>query len=273
MTQIFFYLDNPTVDGNFVISLAAADNVDEVGLALFALNRTAAGYLGFDDTGNSVSPALTVSEGDFVLGAYQRNNGSDTVSGGFTEVDFQAGNMAADAAYLIAPADGTYQPVYSGGSSALGAISSIASFAASTAGVTPYDIWAETNLPRTGGDLSADEDLDCVANGIEYVLGGSALSNDLGKLPTLQTDGANMTFTFVRDQDSVDGSTLASIEVGPDLSGWPDVYTVGADTAGSTPGVTVTDNLDGTDTVVLTVPRGAVEKKFARLSVRIGPGS
>jgi hypothetical protein len=60
------------------------------------------------------------------------------------------------------------------------------------------------------------------------------------------------------------------IEVGTDLSTWPTVYTVGADTAGSTPGVVVTeDSSPGFDTITLTVPMGTDPKKFARLAVEV----
>ena len=96
-------------------------------------------------------------------------------------------------------------------------------------------------------------------------------TNDLGKLPAAATSGGNMTFTFVRDQDSVDGSTLVTIEVGTDLAAWPTTFSVGADTGSSTAGVLVTDNLDGTDTVVLTMTQAPVAKKFARLKVSVVP--
>jgi hypothetical protein len=43
--------------------------------------------------------------------------------------------------------------------------------------------------------------------------------------------------------------------------------TVGDDIAGSTAGVTLTDNLDGTETITLTTPKGTDAKKFARLKV------
>jgi hypothetical protein len=58
------------------------------------------------------------------------------------------------------------------------------------------------------------------------------------------------------------------IEVGTDLVSWPDVFIVGADTASSTAGVTVTDNADGTDTITL-IGSALDEKSFARLRVEI----
>ena len=42
-------------------------------------------------------------------------------------------------------------------------------------------------------------------------------TNDLDKLPAVDTDGADMTFTFVRDQDSIDVSTTVTLEVSTDL--------------------------------------------------------
>jgi len=59
------------------------------------------------------------------------------------------------------------------------------------------------------------------------------------------------------------------IEVGPNLGSWPNVFTVGRNTAGSSAGVTVRDNGNGTDTITLTVPQAPDTRKFARLKVAI----
>jgi hypothetical protein len=108
-----------------------------------------------------------------------------------------------------------------------------------------------------------------VPNAIEFVLGGDLNTNDLSKLPAVTTDSGNITFTFVRDHDSVDAAVGVSIEVGTELGVWPEVFTVGSDTASSTAGVTVTDNDNRTDTITLTIPQGPDTKKFARLKVAI----
>lgn len=130
---------------------------------------------------------------------------------------------------------------------------------------SPYDTWAAINAPAS--DPDGDFDGDGVSNAVEFVLGGDKDTNDLGKLPTVATPGGNMTFTFMRDRDSIDPSVSVAIEVGTDLATWPDVFTVGTDTATSTPGVTVTDNRDGTDTITLAVPQALDTEKFARLKV------
>jgi len=62
-----------------------------------------------------------------------------------------------------------------------------------------------------------------------------------------------------------------TIEVGTDLIAWPDVFTVGADTVSSTPGITVSDNGNGTDNVTLTIPQAAGTQKFGRLKVGVTP--
>jgi methionine-rich copper-binding protein CopC len=133
--------------------------------------------------------------------------------------------------------------------------------------VNPYETWATTNAP--GNDPDGDFDLDGVPNAIEFVLGGDKNTKDLGKLPAATTDSGNMTFTFVRDRDSVDPSVSVKIEVGTALGTWPNVFTVGGNTAGSSAGVTVSDNGNGTDTITLTVPQTPDTKKFARLKVAI----
>jgi hypothetical protein len=131
----------------------------------------------------------------------------------------------------------------------------------------PYEAWAVTNA--LGGSADEDFDGDGVPNAIEFVLGGDKNTNDLRKLPTVARSGANMTFTFTRDRDSIDPSVSVVIEAGPTLGAWPSVFNVGSNTASSSAGVTVTDNGNGTDTIFLTVPRSPDTKKFARLKVAI----
>ncbi|MCW1923878.1 autotransporter-associated beta strand repeat-containing protein [Luteolibacter arcticus] len=132
-----------------------------------------------------------------------------------------------------------------------------------------YSSWASTNAPAQ--TANQDFDGDGVANGVEYVLGGLATTNDLSKLPTVSVANGDLVFTFLRDQDSKTPDTSVVIDVGTTLVTWPLNFTVGNNTAGSTIGVTVTDNLNGTDTVKLTVAQAPDAKKFARLRVEVAP--
>ena len=130
-----------------------------------------------------------------------------------------------------------------------------------------YNSWRFTNAPT--GTPSDDFDGDGVPNAIEYVLGGTATGNDLGKLPVISTSGGNMIFRFIRDQNSIDTSTNVAIEVGNTLSAWPETYLIPTTATANNPGVTVIKNSPGpgSDTVTLTVPQGSPPRKFARLKV------
>ena len=131
-----------------------------------------------------------------------------------------------------------------------------------TAMGTPYSNWASINAPT--GTSADDYDGDGVSNGVEWVLGGLATTNDLGKLPKATTSGGNLVFSFDRADQAISADTTVTIEVGTDLGTWTP-YIVG-----TSPEVIITDN-GPTDTVTLTVPITSDSKKFARLKVVTAP--
>jgi fibronectin-binding autotransporter adhesin len=133
--------------------------------------------------------------------------------------------------------------------------------------VAGYSGWATTNAP--GQTANDDYDFDGVANGVEYVLGGTKDANDSGKLPVVSAAGADLVFTFVRDHASKTPDTTVSIDVGTTLQAWPTSYPVANAPVAANPGVTVVDNGNGTDTVTLRVPKAPDAKKFAKLVVTI----
>ena len=143
-----------------------------------------------------------------------------------------------------------------------------------TGGSSAYSTWAAVNAPSA--DPDDDSDGDGVPNAVEFVLGGLATTNDLGKLPVVATSGGNLTFAFQRAQSSIDPKTSTVIEVSTDLATWntaPSPYAVPDGAAANNPGVTVVKDSPsaGTDTITLTVPQSPDAKKFARLKVVITP--
>jgi hypothetical protein len=133
-----------------------------------------------------------------------------------------------------------------------------------------YAAWALTNAPT--GTLASDFDADGVDNGIEYVLGGSATTGDVSLLPTTQISGENVLFSFKRAQTSIHANTNVVIQVGHSMQTWPSSYNVGADSASSSPGVSILKGVPTHfDTVTLSVPRAPDAKKFFRLNVTITP--
>lgn len=168
----------------------------------------------------------------------------------------------------VAEAPGIYGSLSSSAQFKRGYITGNGTLTVTTGGTGGYASW-EIDNGVVGAGAAADSDGDGVSNGIEYVLGGSTAAQDAGKLPVITTPGGNMVFTFKRAQSSKTAEVTTTIEVGTTLSAFPSHYNVGNDTVGSDTGVVVFDNGDGTDTVTLTIAKGADVKKFARLKVTI----
>ena len=81
-----------------------------------------------------------------------------------------------------------------------------------------------SNAPT--GNLIDDFDGDGVPNAIKFVLGGSQDTSDFDNLPVVAASGDDITFTFMRDRDSVDACVCVEIEAGTDLMNWPTTCTV-----------------------------------------------
>jgi len=129
-----------------------------------------------------------------------------------------------------------------------------------------YAAWASTNAPAQSDAL--DYDKDGVSNGVEYVVGGLATTNDAGKLPTISTSVGNFVFRFVRSQASKTADTTVSIQVGTTLDSWTTHPVPPSGTLGS---VVVADMGGGFESVTLTLPPTPDPKKFARLNVVTTP--
>ncbi len=130
-----------------------------------------------------------------------------------------------------------------------------------------YAAWQAAN--QSTGTPADDDDGDGVANALEYILGGTRGANDLAKLPMASTLAGDLIFTFVRDQASIDGSTIVEIQLSSDLTTWPTTYQVPDGSVAASPGLTVAKETPaaGSDRVTLTLPQAPDAKIFIRLKV------
>jgi hypothetical protein len=136
-----------------------------------------------------------------------------------------------------------------------------------------YALWISgKGLSGEAAAAGADPDADALPNGVEYVLGGDPSAGAAAATrPAVAADGDHLIFTFLRDDTSETPDVTLTVESGTDLVTWPAMFNVGANTAASSSGVTISENGTGPDTVTVAIPRGAVAVKFARLKVTIAP--
>ena len=193
--------------------------------------------------------------------------GDLSVGGAITVSESGAGFTAAS--YVIAECSGTLT----------GTLSAPGGYAVTNIGsqvvlskVPGYAGWIAGFALGGQTGINQDPDHDGVANGLEFVLkGGNPALPNTTQLPTATSEGDNLVFRFERDDraKAADSGIILTVEAGTDLNSWPEVFVIGADTAGSTsPAVVISNDGDSTpDTVTVTIPRNGAVMKFARLKV------
>ena len=132
---------------------------------------------------------------------------------------------------------------------------------------TPFQQWLDGFPTLTGADrhAGADPERDGSPNLIEFVTGGNPTLSDPEKLPRGELAGNHFIFTFIRPDRVLDSGVALTIEVGTTLASWPDVFTVGATTETSSPGITIIQNDAESDTLTLSLPLAGQPNRFARL--------
>jgi uncharacterized delta-60 repeat protein len=135
-----------------------------------------------------------------------------------------------------------------------------------------FAAWA-AGFGLAGTAAADDPDRDGLPSAVEYVLGGNPASpaaSGSGR-PTGALENGNMTFSFQRADSAETPDVVLTVESGTDLTAWPDVFTIGPDTAASSSGVTITENGLAADTIAVAIPIGTDRARFARIKVMIAP--
>lgn len=194
--------------------------------------------------------------------------GDLSLAGAFTVTESGAGFTAAS--YVIAECSGTltstltpptgYTLTQTGSQLVLGKVAG-----------TAFSNWIDDFTLGGQTAINQDPDSDGVANGLEFVLkGGNPETSGGTQLPTSSDNGTNLIFTFERDDraKAANSGIVVTVEAGTDLATWPEVFTIGNDTAGSSAGVVISNDGDANpDTVTVTIPKNSATAKFAHLKV------
>lgn len=135
-----------------------------------------------------------------------------------------------------------------------------------------YDTWAQgpfTN-PFLDTDPGSDPDNDGLSNLLEFVLGGDPTISEAGIAPAASASGSDLVLTFKRSEAAFLDAVDVRVQVSGDLLTWNSADEILIEgTSGSGPNgasYTVTPN-SGThlDSIVVTIPKGAATRKFARI--------
>ena len=131
-------------------------------------------------------------------------------------------------------------------------------------GASGYGTWIAGFPGLTDNSPDGDPDSDGITNLVEYVLNGQPGTSSNQILPEAVTGGGNLSFSFVRREESK-GDTTQVLQYGGDLTVWTDV----AIPASSSGNVTITPGSPsaGLETVVVTLPTESNATLFARLKV------
>ena len=133
-----------------------------------------------------------------------------------------------------------------------------------TAGGSPYTTWASGFPGFSPTTSNLDFENDGIPNLLEFVLGGNPTTNDSPSIrPTVSASGSDLVVTFNRTDLSETQPVTVKVQTSPDLVTWTNFATIGA-IDGS--GYTVAENAAAADTIVVTIPKAAAAKKFARVT-------
>ena len=135
-----------------------------------------------------------------------------------------------------------------------------------------YAAWATLKgLTAANNGLAEDPDKDGVTNLLEFYLDGDPLAGDPGVLPDVAFDANYLTLTFKRRDDAEGDVASQTVQFGANLGTWTSSIIGAATTPADGNGVivTVTENADSADDVVIKIPRthAVAGKLFGRLQI------
>ena len=237
-----------------------------------ALTQNGSGTLTLTNT-NTYTGDTTVNSGTLRIDKAYLANSSAIVMGATGKLDLnfdESGGAVTDTVASLT-INGVLQPDGIYGATGSGAttfnntnFAGVGTLTVGTGGGSPYTNWAAGFPGFTTTTDSLDFENDGIPNLLEFVLGGNPTTNDGPSiLPTVGASGSDLVVTFNRTDLSETQPVTVKVQTSPDLVTWTDFATIGA-VNGS--GYTVSENDVAADTIIVTIPKAAATKKFARVT-------
>jgi autotransporter-associated beta strand protein len=237
-----------------------------------ALTQNGSGTLTLTNT-NTYTGDTTINSGTLRIDKAYLANSSAIVMGATGKLDLnfdESGGAVTDTVASLT-INGVLQPDGIYGATGSGAttinntnFAGVGTLTVGTGGGSPYTNWAAGFPGFTTTTDSLDFENDGIPNLLEFVLGGNPTTNDSPSiLPTVGASGSDLVVTFNRTDLSETQPVTVKVQTSPDLVTWTDFATIGA-VNGS--GYTVSENDVAADTIIVTIPKAAATKKFARVT-------
>lgn len=130
-----------------------------------------------------------------------------------------------------------------------------------------YNTWISEYASLIDADFAEDPEGDGIINLFEFILGGDPENSNTLILPTLDTSGEQLVFTFSRRTDSVAGRNQI-FQYSSNLENWTDIY---IDQPGVDDDVTIGDAVDGVEPVTISISSEDVsdQRLFGRLKTEL----
>ena len=237
-----------------------------------ALTHNGSGTLTLTNT-NTYTGNTTVNSGTLRIDKAYLANSSAIIMGATGKLDLnfdESGGAVTDTVASLT-INGVLQPDGIYGATGSGAttindtnFAGVGTLTVGSGGGSPYTTWAAGFPGFTPTTANLDFENDGIQNLLEFVLGGNPTTNDSPSIrPTVSASGSDLIVTFNRSDLSETQPVTVKVQTSPDLVTWTDFATIGA-IDGS--GYTVAENVAAADTIVVTIPKAAATKKFARVT-------
>jgi hypothetical protein len=200
---------------------------------------------------------------------------SATGSGGWSLIFTTAANAVTYTNTGLSPSTPYFYRVRAVNGVGNSAYSNTVNATTNAGGSTQFETWLGSFGLPLDTPITDDGDNDGLNNLLEFVLGGNPTTNDSPSVrPSVNASGANLVVTFNRSDESESQPVAVKVQVSDDLVTWDnanDIVIGNIGNAGPIGGTgasyTVAENDAAPDTIVVTIPKGAATKKFARVVV------